>query len=365
MVKRTLATFILMTLASGSAGADDRPSLPLAVLRLDSAVKAQCLPRSIDPAGTFQRHALRWVSGGETAKKIVAGLLEEADRMHGAIFRPFTRFAVEMNENYDIAGRQVFDQRLNMGKIVVAEPSNVALIIHEMGHILGNTRVDHIVDNMRTGGSWYSFYNSQVPKPCHFTQYAKTGWNNRKRNEEFAEVVSAYFTRPQLLKNSGGSCVQAYNFLKAQAFPKQDPRCLPALATVPMPLPRPPEAPQATAAPEAVPAQPAVAVDEPAAPPLTEEAETSSPAPEIVCTQGEGANARNASLDQILFLAARGESVERVLGVEKKTSEYNGESNSFVLVRFPERGTEAWIAESFLRAKNHCELPAAAPSENE
>ena len=83
---------------------------------------------------------------------------------------------------------------------------NVAHLIHELGHHAGNNGL-------------YGPYKSSVGV-CSLTNYSNTSYSRaRYRNEEFSEVFSAFFTHPELLKNSRKkNCRDAYAFF-ARRFP--------------------------------------------------------------------------------------------------------------------------------------------------
>jgi hypothetical protein len=78
---------------------------------------------------------------------------------------------------------------------------NVSHVMHELGHHVGMAGL-------------YGPYKKQVGT-CHHTGYCKMRWRGQApRNEEFAEVFSAFVTHPELLKNSKmKGCRQAYEFL--------------------------------------------------------------------------------------------------------------------------------------------------------
>lgn len=368
MVKLVAPVLFALSILAPAAQADNSgDALPLAVLRIEAAMAAKCLPRLTSADSLLKAHNIKWVQGGSGSKAIVGGLLQEIDRMHGGIFMPFSNFAVDVNEANDIAGRQVFDNKLNMPRIVVAEPDNVALFIHEMGHVLGNSAFKPVKEEFSGNKSqtWYGAYNSFVKTPCHSTQYSKSGWDQKRRNEEFAEVVSGFFTRPQLLKNGSASCKAAYEFLRTRAFPNGEPKCLPVVQKPVTPSqPTTPTTPAQPTSPT-TPSQPSTPItpSQPATP-----AQPTVPAQpivkdEIVCTESrdDGLTVRNEDLDDFLFSLARGESVVRDEAAGKKQRDVEGQKLDYILIRFADGEGEGWVAERYIRERKLCPGAPAAP----
>lgn len=359
MVKLLAPLLFSMSILAPAAHADSSgDALPLAVLRIDAAVAAKCLPRLNSPDSLIKAHKIKWVQGEPNSKAVVGGLLQEIDRLHGGIFMPFSNFAVDVNLENDIAGRQVYDNKLNMARIVVAEPENVALFIHEMGHVLGNSAFTPVKAEFAATNrsqTWYGAYNSFVTKPCNHTQYSKSG--SPRRNEEFAEVVSAFFTRPQLLKNGSAQCRMAYEFLRTRAFPNGEPKCLPVVAPVlpPKPAPTTPAPPSTPVTPSqpATPTTPPVAA--PTTPPIIRD--------EIVCTENreDTLTVRNEDLDDFLYSLARGESVVRDESAGKKQREVDGKKLDYVYIRFADGEGDGWVAETYIRERKLCPGAPAAP----
>ncbi len=83
-----------------------------------------------------------------------------------------------------------------------------ALVVHEVGHYAAN----------RAG--LYAKYNDAVPKrkQCKLSGYCTKSQSGRKhsnRNEEFAEVFSAYLVATERLKSM---CPESYKFMKEEVF---------------------------------------------------------------------------------------------------------------------------------------------------
>ena len=82
-------------------------------------------------------------------------------------------------------------------------------LVHEVGHAIGNR-------------GFYTRYNAKVPRKCKISKYATKGHNVGKRNEEFAEVLAAFFYATKKLKRK---CRKAYNFVRDVIFAQHGPSC--------------------------------------------------------------------------------------------------------------------------------------------
>jgi hypothetical protein len=66
----------------------------------------------------------------------------------------------------------------------------------------------------------YDRYKESV-KPCQFSSYCKfVNVGQAPRNEEFAEVFSAFITHPEILYKGSPNCQRAYNFFATEVFQK-------------------------------------------------------------------------------------------------------------------------------------------------
>lgn len=205
---------LVLFLGFSMARAEERP---LATFRVDSMSTASCLPSVSDVNAVNSRHHLHWVRwfGNGGAGDHVARILAEVERLYGKPFPGFVNFALDVDPSFRILGLQSFDKDLKRQKVTVTESENVALLAHEMGHLVGNSP--------RAGeATWYDAYFAAV-SPCHFTEYAAAGADSGKRNEEFAEVFAAYITGSRTLRKK---CPEAYDFMRKVLFPKAAPRCL-------------------------------------------------------------------------------------------------------------------------------------------
>ena len=231
------------------------PSELIAVFRANTAMKASCLPAA-DQKEILQSNDIVFTRYWDQSpsKSIVTRIVNEAQRLNGGIFTPFHSFAVDVDENFRILGQQVYDSDLKKPKVIIQEPTNVSLYAHEMGHIIGNTPIN--------GGTWYGAYFKAVPNPCHITCYSRSGYDQGRRNEEFAEVASAYLTYPQLLLKGGDSCRRAYQFFRTNIYPKADPSCG-KIVVIPKPVVIPAKPVVVEAKPTVVEAKPAVVAAKP------------------------------------------------------------------------------------------------------
>jgi hypothetical protein len=89
--------------------------------------------------------------------------------------------------------------------------TNTALIAHELGHYVGNNGL-------------YQPYFQFVRGGCNVSGYSGNRRNGR-RNEEFAEVFSAYLTNPEMLSAKGGACQKALDFMKGAFGEQGNPTC--------------------------------------------------------------------------------------------------------------------------------------------
>lgn len=210
---RPFALLLLFSAAPAFAGEP-----PQATFVDEQMIAAECLPRPENGQEITRRYDVQWTKwfGNGESPRIVAGLIAEAERLTGRVFMPFARFAVEVDTSFRIRGLQSFDKELGRHKVTVNESGNAALLAHEMGHLIGNSPGPE-------GLTWYRHYFAAVPEACHFTEYAAAGFENGKRNEEFAEVFAAYMTGTKTLR---ARCGEAFKFMRHRLFPKGAPRCL-------------------------------------------------------------------------------------------------------------------------------------------
>lgn len=80
--------------------------------------------------------------------------------------------------------------------------SNVAQLIHELGHLVGNQ------------GGYADYYHHVGKAPC-----VVSGYSDDRFNEQFAEVFAAFVTRPNLIKrNPSVACKKAWNYFSHVLF---------------------------------------------------------------------------------------------------------------------------------------------------
>ncbi len=88
--------------------------------------------------------------------------------------------------------------------------NNTGLIAHELCHRIGSQALSG-----GRGITAYEFYRNRVPDECGLTKYAIHNKNDNPRNEEFAEVCSAFITNPEMLvNNKSQSCAKAMDAFK-------------------------------------------------------------------------------------------------------------------------------------------------------
>lgn len=88
--------------------------------------------------------------------------------------------------------------------------NNTGLIAHELCHRIGSQTLSG-----GRGITAYEFYRNRVPDECGLTKYAIHNKNENPRNEEFAEVCSAFITNPEILvNNKSKSCEKAMEAFK-------------------------------------------------------------------------------------------------------------------------------------------------------
>ncbi|MEY4615582.1 MAG: hypothetical protein RJB66_542 [Pseudomonadota bacterium] len=84
--------------------------------------------------------------------------------------------------------------------------SNVAQLIHELGHLVGNQ------------GGYADYYHHVGKAPC-----VVSGYSDDRFNEQFAEVFAAFVTRPNLIKrNPSAACKKAWNYFSNVLFSTGD-----------------------------------------------------------------------------------------------------------------------------------------------
>lgn len=80
--------------------------------------------------------------------------------------------------------------------------SNVAQLIHELGHLVGNQ------------GGYGDYYRHVGKAPC-----VVSGYSDDRFNEQFAEVFAAFVTKPTLIKNNPSTaCKKAWNYFSNVMF---------------------------------------------------------------------------------------------------------------------------------------------------
>ena len=82
--------------------------------------------------------------------------------------------------------------------------NNVAQIVHELGHFVGNNGI-------------YDEYSDAIDgKYCNVSSYSMSNLH-----EQFAEIFAAFVTRPSVIKNNKSvGCQRAYRFMQEKLFAK-------------------------------------------------------------------------------------------------------------------------------------------------
>jgi len=100
---------------------------------------------------------------------------------------------------------------------------NVAQLVHELGHLIGNRDPQAKVDPDHN--AYAEYYDFVGPRYCVVSSYS-----DDNHHEQFAEVFAAFVTRPELLKNNPSpACKKAYQFFATKIFSNAGPtvlRCL-------------------------------------------------------------------------------------------------------------------------------------------
>lgn len=198
----------------------------------DEALTSSAMPRSTfrDPRGVVSKcipplkgeAAAILINHGVTTKNLtpeyidhVASTLNLMDELRGKTINLFRGTEIRYVSKMDIIARQT------SGPIEIGFGGmrNRGIVVHEMGHVVGNKKFD----DKRT---WYQLYNSIVTERCHFSEYSQVSYGGfGARNEEFAEVFAAYLIAPEMLLEGGPSCRQAHDFLRSFLFIAKDHRC--------------------------------------------------------------------------------------------------------------------------------------------
>lgn len=83
---------------------------------------------------------------------------------------------------------------------------NVAQLVHELGHLVGNA------------GAYRQYREAVGGRYC-----VVSGYSDDRANEQFAEVFAAFVTYPSLIKdNKSSACQAAYKFFSEKLFAKGD-----------------------------------------------------------------------------------------------------------------------------------------------
>lgn len=132
-------------------------------------------------------------------------------------------FKTELNKNSSggcLPAHQLIRNQIHMGRQCTLEdgriyeiPAREGILVHELGHFIANKH------------GLYPKYNRAVSKKCNLSEYmyqSSGGRKHKNRNEEFAEILSAYLVYPKKLKRS---CRASFNFIKDELFLGEESSC--------------------------------------------------------------------------------------------------------------------------------------------
>ncbi len=213
-LKNTLKSFVFLTLLTSTAMA--RPAL----VKLDEkAANGDCLPElnQSQAKGLIEKYKVKFSgSTGETDKMAVARVLASIDELSGGksalpheaafAFRVDTRGISRYDgKHIQINAGAQNEQALRPENKGSGGCNNTGLIAHELCHRMGSQRVSG-----GRGITAYELYRMRVPNKCGLTGYSIHNTNKNPRNEEFAEVCSAFITNPEVLEtNTSEACKNA------------------------------------------------------------------------------------------------------------------------------------------------------------
>lgn len=190
--------------------------MPKSTFRHPIVGRAECIPQvSTDPDLILKNHGIEVKNLPSTYRRYVAEAVSLMSDLHGKSMQALRGAKVVYNQKLHIVARQT------TGPIELS-PEGMgikAIYVHEIGHVIGNAKAAN-------GRTYYQNYGVKVPGKCHFTEYSRVSYGGfGQRNEEFAEVMTAYLLAPEMLLDGGPSCRQAYDFFRAEVFTAKDHKC--------------------------------------------------------------------------------------------------------------------------------------------
>lgn len=211
-MKEFLTVFLFLVTVSAPA---QNGELPRSTFRHPTVGKASCVPTiKEDPAVVLKAHGIVTKNLSQTYVRYVAEIVSMMSSLAGKKLTIFKGTEVIYNPKMDIVARQT-----NGPIELSAEGMGIkAVYVHEIGHVVGNAKNER-------GQTYYQAYNSKVTMPCYPTQYSMVSHGYGRRNEEFAEVMTAYLLAPDMLLTGGQYCRQAYDFFRSELFTASYHRC--------------------------------------------------------------------------------------------------------------------------------------------
>lgn len=118
-----------------------------------------------------------------------------------ATYKGARAYAFKFENN---SGSRQWGTYVKIGRKSMPYGANVAQLIHELGHLVGNQGA-------------YGMYR----KAMNNTYCKVSSYSDDKANEQFAEVFAAFVTKPELLAdNKSKACQKAFAFFKNTLFAK-------------------------------------------------------------------------------------------------------------------------------------------------
>lgn len=224
-MKKLALSLILLNLSLAPSAIASKPNMVAEVGDL------KCLSKKRGDHDVIARSGITLKGANREEKKIVAQVVhtiiemtneQQANHLLSNLKVVFTDRLRERTDGGCLPAHQLIRNQIHMARYCLTSsgnnweiPHKEGIFIHELGHFLANKH------------NLYPRYNQAVPKrkACKLSNYmTKTiaGRRHRNRNEEFAEVVSAYFIYPKALKRQ---CEKSFDFIKDRLFLGTPPEC--------------------------------------------------------------------------------------------------------------------------------------------
>lgn len=192
--------------------------LPQVLKRDPTAASGRCLIPAVttleQARSVLSRYKIQTHEAKDVEKIALARGLAQAEALFGKRFRFAGVVRFSFAERKGFSRYEGYDQKEGVHQIRMnrcdskgknCAPNNVAHLLHELGHKIGNSQFVR-------GETFYEAY-SRLAGKCRPTAYSLTN-----RNEEFAEVFAAFLTHPELLSAGNSDCQRAYEFFAQDVF---------------------------------------------------------------------------------------------------------------------------------------------------